>query len=385
VSKFSLVIGGPFYRAMVRMRLVECPGPNIRGRLMVFFALTWIPMLTLSLAEGMAFGSKVKIPFLYDFWIYARIFASLPLFLLAEIVVDPWIRRVISTFDSSGIVRESDLAAYRAALQKIEGWRDSSAVEFALAILAFFPYFIFLDHEWVSSTSSNWHGSMSASLTGAGWWFVFVTSPALRFLLIRWLWRYVLWSLLLRSIARLNLNLTPAHPDLLGGLGFLLQAQQHFGILCTAVGSIIAGQYANSITFFGAPIAGTQAPIAVFVVLSILFVLGPLTVFSPRLVETRRSGVARYSQAGRRLTAAFDAKWASGTDSARQSMLGSADPSSLIDFVSSYFVIRDMKLIPINKRVAINIALQAAAPFAVLWFFATPLDRIVKTLLQMVM
>src|SRR5439155_7292807 len=111
-------------------------------------------------------------------------------------------------------------------------------------------------------------------------------------------------------VGRLNLTLIPTHPDLLGSLDFMLRAQRHFAILCAAIGSIIAGQYANEIAYFGAPLTATEVPIVVFVMLSIAFVLSPLTLFSPRLFETQRSGLARYSQVGRRLTGAFDAKWA---------------------------------------------------------------------------
>jgi hypothetical protein len=122
----------------------------------------------------------------------------------------------------------------------------------------------------------------------------------------------------------------------------------------------------------------------VFIVLSVLVVLGPLTVFSPKLVETQRRGLAGYGQVARRLTSEFDAKWVTHPDP-RESMLGNPDPSSLIDYISSYQVIRAMKIIPISKRLVIQVALQAAAPLAVVWFFATPLDQIVKTLLKMLM
>jgi hypothetical protein len=366
-----------------RLRLVECPGPNIRRRILAFVLVTWGPLLALSLVQGMAFGNQVRIPFLDDWWMYWRTFAAIPLLLVAEIVIDPWIRQVVRTFDSSGIVREHDLPAYYAILERIARWRDSGPAEFALALLSSFPFFLFADYEWVSSGISTWHGSTSGGLTPAGWWFASVSSPLLRFLILRWLWRYILWSFLLLRVAKLNLKMIPTHPDGMGGLGFVPYAQRQFGILFTATGSLIAGQYANSIAYFGTPLAATEAPTVVFIVFSILVVAGPLTVLSPRLLETQRRGLARYNQAARRLAGSFDSKWATGADEARGSMLGSQDPSSLIDYVSVYNVIRDMKIIPINKRLVIQVAAQAAAPLALVWFFATPVDQIVKTLLKM--
>jgi hypothetical protein len=40
VDNFSLVIGGPFYNALRRMKLVE-PAPNIGGRIAALVITTW--------------------------------------------------------------------------------------------------------------------------------------------------------------------------------------------------------------------------------------------------------------------------------------------------------------------------------------------------------
>jgi hypothetical protein len=380
-SNFSLVVGGPFYKALAHMRLVGHPVPNIVRRILALLLLTWMPLLVLSAAGGTAFGKSIKISFLSDFSIHARLWAALPLLVIAEIVIDPWIRRVVSTFDSSGVINENDRPAYHTKLQKIERLRDSGVIELGLALLSWFPFFLFVDNEWVSSKIPSWHGSTFAGVTTAGWWFALISGPMLRFLIFRWLWRYILWSILLRSVAKLHLNLMPTHPDLMGGLGFVLRAQGHFGVLSTALGSILAGHYANQIAFFGAHVFSAQASLISFIILSIIAIVAPLTLLSPRLFETQRNGLARYSQLGRRLTAAFDAKWTTGTDSAGEAMLGNPDPSSLIDFISSYDIIGKMKIIPLNKRLVIQVAAQAAAPFAVVWFFTTPVEQIIKTLL----
>jgi hypothetical protein len=174
----------------------------------------------------------------------------------------------------------------------------------------------------------------------------------------------------------------PTHPDLLGGLGFVLDAQRQFGILFTAFGSVVAGQYANSITYLGTPIAATQASVVTFIVIAIAIVLGPLTLFSPKLFEARWNGLARYGRLASRLSASFDSKWARDANP-RESLLGSADPSSLIDYVSTYNVIRDMHIIPINKRLLFQVAVQAGAPFAVVWLAVSPVERIISTLLKL--
>jgi hypothetical protein len=379
---FSLV-GGPFYHTLVRMHLAG-PGSSVLLRVSVLVLLTWVPLLGLSLAQGAAFGNKVQIPLLSDFSVWGRFLAALPLLIIAEVMIDPRIKRVVATFESSGIIGEDDLPKYYAALGKIGRLRDSRTAKLLFIALSALPVFLLIDHEWISNDMSSWHGSTSEGLSPAGWWFASIGGPVVRFLLLRWLWRYALWNVLLYKIARFDLKLIPTHPDRLGGLGFVLSAQRHFGILFAALGAVVAGQYADSIAYFGTPIKDTRAPMLAFVLISLLVVLGPLTLLSPRLADTKRNGLAQYGQLARRLTASFESKWVSQSSATPEAMLGSPDPSSLIDYISSFDVIREMQVIPISKELVIQVAAQAAAPLALLWLFATPFEEIVRGLLKMI-
>jgi hypothetical protein len=380
-DNFSLVTGGPFFRALRRMGLFELRH-NIR-RVVAWLILTWLPLVVLSIVEGTAWGNRVKIPLLYDFSIYGHFLVALPLLIAAEVVIDPFIRRVVSLFNSSGLIREEDIPAYHAILSRIVRLRDSALIELLLALVACIPFFLLVaDYEWVSNQVSAWHGTTSAGLSPAGWWFLFVASPILRFLTLRWLWRYALWLYLLRRVAKLNLNLLPTHPDRLGGLGAVLFAQQQSGILATAIGSVLAGQFANEIAHFGEALSAIRAPAAVFIVISVVLILLPLTVFSLKLFEARRDGLARYGLVARGVTGTFDEKWARKAGPPPEVLIGSQDPSSLIDYISSYDVIREMRVIPISKRAVIYIAVLAAAPFAPVWLLATPLDRVIGEILK---
>jgi hypothetical protein len=345
--------------------------------------LTWLPLLLLSIAEGTAWGNKVRIPLLRDYSIYGRFLVALPLLVAADVFIDPFIGRVLSAFNSSAIIREGDLPAYLSALEKLARWRDSGIVELFLALAAFFPFFLFAaDYEWVSSRVSAWHGTTSAGLSPAGWWFVLVSSPFLRFLMFRWVWRYALWVYLLRRVSKLGLVLLPTHPDRLGGLGFLLFAQQQFAILAAALGSVLAGQFANEIAHFGIALSEVRGATGVFIVISVLVILLPLTLFSVKLFEARRDGLIRYSVVARGVTRRFDDKWVGKPESPPGEMIGAQDPSSLIDYISSYDVIQATRVIPISRRAVLYIAAYAAAPFAVVWLLYTPLDETIKEIVK---
>jgi hypothetical protein len=382
VDAFSLVIGGPFYRALRRMKLVE-PAPNIRGRIVALMMMTWVPLAALSALQGTLLGHKVRLPLLYDFSIYGRFFVGLPLLIIAEIAIDPWIRRVVTAFNTTGIIRLADLPLYHSALKKVLDHRDSGMAEFFLSVLASLPLFLLDDREWITSGLTTWHGTSSGGLSPAGWWFALVSSPVVRFLLFRWLWRYLLWGILLFRVMKLDLKLIPTFPDLLGGLGFVLNAQRHFGILFAAIGGVIAGQYGNSIAYFGMPLAATEVPMVAFIVIALMVVLCPLTLLTPKLIQVRRSGLSRYSQVARNLTESFDAKWAQDAGATQGSMLGSTDPSSLIDYVNSYGVIRAIKVFPIDKHAVFQVAAEAGAPLAIVWIVATPAERVIIGLFKM--
>jgi hypothetical protein len=77
-----------------------------------------------------------------------------------------------------------------------------------------------------------------------------------------------------------------------------------------------------------------------------------------------------------------------GRRSARSEFLASLGrnlASSLADFVSSYNVIRELRTVPIDRKLLFQVATQAAAPLAIVWFVATPADRIVAGLHKMLL
>src|SRR6185369_10149937 len=356
---------------------------RVFNRIVVWLGVTWLPLVLLCLAKGTAFGLKVNIPLFLDYSVYGRFLVALPLLIASEVILDPFLRRVVSTFNSSGIIHETDLPVYRGALEKIVRLRDSNRVEFLIAIFAFFPFFLVVaDYEWISSTVTTWHGTASARLSPAGWWFVLVSTPFLRFLMLRWIWRYALWCFLLRCISRLNLELLATHPDRLAGLGFMVLAQQQFGILATALGSVLAGQFANEIIHFGLAPRGVRTEAVVFVAIALLVIFLPLTLFSFKLFEARRDGLLRYGRVARIVANGFDTKWVATPGSSPDAMIGTQDPSSLIDYISSYDVIHDTRVIPITRRAVLSVAAQAAAPFALIWYLATPIDDLIVEILK---
>jgi hypothetical protein len=143
---FSIVVGGPVYDFFLRIGLVRRGLPNVRPRIIAFVAIAWLPLLVLSIKDGLALGDRVTIPLLLDFSTYGRLLLALPLLLLAEVVIDPGIRSAVEEFVEEGIVPEKEYPAFEQVLHRVQRWRDSAIPELILLALGFFPVFLF-QHE----------------------------------------------------------------------------------------------------------------------------------------------------------------------------------------------------------------------------------------------
>ena len=94
---FSLVLGGPLYQLLLRSRLIEPPFGNLAWRIGMITALAWLPLVPLTIVSG-RFAGGVKVPFLYDFEVHARLLFALPLMVLAEVAVYTRMRAITMQF-----------------------------------------------------------------------------------------------------------------------------------------------------------------------------------------------------------------------------------------------------------------------------------------------
>jgi hypothetical protein len=84
IDDFSLEKGGPFFRLLVRTRLMGEDFAPVARRAVFLSLLAWLPLLVLSTIEGAAFGQAVKIPFFHDFPVSVRLLLAIPILIAAE-------------------------------------------------------------------------------------------------------------------------------------------------------------------------------------------------------------------------------------------------------------------------------------------------------------
>jgi len=210
-----------------------------------------VPLLFFALAQDLAFGDKVAIPFFKDYAAQLRFLVALPILLLAEIPIDHRWQTVAQEFLTSGVVIQDEIPHYHAITNGLMQLRNRYLPEILILVLAYSGLFFVSRPEALVGRITNWRmlqgGAPSPSL--AGLWFAFISAPLFRFLLLRWIWRMSLWTVFLWRVSRLKLYLVATHTDLAAGLGFLPEGQRAYSPIVFAGGTVIAGSLLNAIRY----------------------------------------------------------------------------------------------------------------------------------------
>jgi hypothetical protein len=379
---FSLVLGGPLYQLLLRSGLIEPPFGNLGWRIGLITALAWLPLVPLTIFSG-RFAGGVKVPFLYDFEVHARLLFSLPLMVLAEMVVYIRMRAITRQFVERQIIIEDVQPAFNSVVSSAMRLRNSLAVEIALLLFAVLvgPY---IWRETLALHSDTWYATITSSSlnhTGAGRWYAFVSVPVYQFVLLRWYYRIFIWCRFLFQISRLDLNLVPLHPDRCCGLGFLGNVAIAFAPLLMAHSGLLAGYIANRILYEGATLPDYKFEVVGIVVLLLLIVLGPLCVFIPKLNAARLAGLRTYGRLASDYVTAFAGKWTRGVIADGEPLLGSADIQSLADLDQSFTIVREVKLVPFGKETVLRFIVVIALPLAPLVLTMFSLEELIKRLI----
>jgi hypothetical protein len=200
-------------------------------------------------------------------------------------------------------------------------------------------------------------------------WYAWFSVPLFQFIMLRWVFRWLLWVLFLLRVTRLPLRLIPRTLIARRGLSFLSRAVVAYAPVITALSAIIGGVLAGKIIYEGALLPSFLFEIIVGVVLLLLIALGPLCVFIPLLAVTRRRGEFEYGALATHYVAAFDEKWNHRNPADNPEFLGSADIQSLADLSNSYGIVDGMRWAPFDRN-ALTLAIACAIlPLAPLVLF----------------
>jgi hypothetical protein len=381
---FSLVQGGPIFQLFLRTYLEGNHLELLRRRIVIITVFVWLPLLLLSAFTSPA-GGAARLSFLRDVEVHARFLVALPVLIGAELLVHLRIRPVVRRFVERRIVLPQDLPRFESAIQSAIRLRNSIPIELGL-LLVVYSFGLWFWHNRVGFNSSTWYANSGGcwNLTPAGFWYVFVSIPIVQFILLRWYLRLFIWFRFLWQVSRMDLHLIPTHPDRCAGLAFLGKSSYAFGPILFAQGAMLAGLIAGRVLYQGESLTSFKLQIGGFIAFFVLAILGPLLMFTPKMAQARRKGLADYGLLAQSYIEGFERKWVLPDPSTSEELLGAADIQSLADLGNSYGLVRDMRPVPFGLDDVTRLVAATAAPLVplLLTIFSPEelLMRIIKVL-----
>lgn len=379
---FSLVLGGPLYQLMRRTHLDDDVGSHLRRRILWISGIIWLPLLVLCVLNGSLLRG-IQIPFWADIETHVRFLVTVPLMIVAEFIVHLRMRDIVAQFVERKLIPNGALERFQGAIVSAMKWRNSVAAELVLVAIVF-SLGAYLRSSFFSPEVSTWCATVGpdgAILTLPGYWFTWVSTPITQFLLLRWLFRLVIWGRFLLQVSRIDLDLIPTHPDRNGGLGFLGGSAYAFSPLLASFSAMVAGLVAGRIFHEGASLADFKMEIVALVVLGVGLVLGPLTVFAPQILAAKRSGLREYGAFAADYAREFHRRWLLRADHDGESLLGTGDIQSLADLGNSFSMIHEMKAVPFSRDMFLQVIWATLLPFAPLVFTMIPLEELLDRII----
>jgi len=382
---FSLVMGGPIFQMFRRSHLAGDHMELLARRILVITLIAWLPLLLLSAIGRHLAGASVKLPFLRDIEAHVRLLVALPVLIAAELLVHSRILPIVKAFLARRIVRQQDLPKFVAAIDSATNLRNSVPVELGLLALVYTAGQLVWRTQGALLSTSTWYAIPQDGhllLTAAGYWYVYVSVPIFQFILLRWYLRFFIWFRFLWQVSRLDLHLIPMHPDRAGGLAFLGKSAYAFSPILFAQGALLAGLIASRVLQGGEKLLSFKMEAIGFIAFFLVFVLAPLTMFTPQLAGAKRKGLGDYGRFANSYVEAFEKKWVLRDPSADDELLGSGDIQSLADLGNSYALVRDMRAIPFDMQDIVRLAAVTAVPLLPLGLTIFSLEQMVTQILK---
>lgn len=374
---FSTAPGQPsFARGWKFLDLFRSASSRTRSRTLVAVAMAWIPLAVLSALHGW----PIFLSFLTDYATQTRFLIILPVLILAEGPLLQRLTLVVTRFEQDLVPREQ-WPEFQAQWASCVRLRHSNLARISIAILTYASA-AFLS-QYLSPTGSEfvswWRGGGGfKSFSLAGTWGFFVSYPILVYFTYLWIWRHLLWARFLRSTTQLKLRLVAAHPDHVGGMGFLeasLLGQIPFSF-CLGVG--LAGAIALRVINEGHPLIAFRFVALALVAGVLLFCVGPYLFFTRTLLQMRRQGMLTYGAFARAVGEQFEKKWLHQTDSLTEEVLLVPDFSATADLYGVVHNIDDIRVVPVAAVNLYAIVVAALVPALPVVIAAIPFNTLIR-------
>jgi hypothetical protein len=385
-DEYSLIVGGLFRKVQVKLGVGNHQG--VLALAGVCFA--WLPLVILTALDGTLY-TGANLPFLKDIAFHARLLIALPVLILVRNNINIKTTAVTRYMANSLLDGEGRQKMIDVTIPRMQKLACSSLTEIVLILIVLGSVLGLAKsgaYTGLLSDSTSWKfvGLPEDNMMSlAGKWAFFISVPFFQFLLIQWIWRYIVWMMLLFSFTKAGLKLLPTHADRSGGLSILIFAQRSFSFVFMAGSLVISGQLMVYILNSHEAIKMIQGVVIGYLILSIIILMLPLLFFIGKLVRTKQLGLLHLSQLATEMSERFEGDWLNDKPFEKRVAERQVDPSMAYDYASMYDNLQQLRIVPVTVRDIIGIALSIAIPFVPILFVyfsaAEVLSKIIGLLL----
>jgi hypothetical protein len=353
---FSLFDGDWLNRVYAALHVSKHAPYRLSKRCAIVVILTWVPVAFFALLGGFVGGGLVATNFFADFAAYAQFLVAMPLFVIAEPIIDQSTRAAARQFISCGIIKPEDsqrLYRLHARIKQLltSYWPDIVCVAFAYALSL-----AILVPEFGSKPLPTWHVQdylRWRTLSWAGGWEFLVALPLLNYTWLRFVWKTLMWIFYLQRVSRIRLELHPTHVDLTGGIGFISNAQSQFAIFILAYGiSNIAATVGYEITILHYDLSTMPVwgPLLGFAIGAPLLFTLPLFMFTRQLYCSKWRALEIYRQRVTEHSRQVEGHWLMNTRSVESAPDEIRELTELNTLGTMFTRIENMRIVPLDLR-----------------------------------
>lgn len=373
----SLIRGGALYWAQEKVGLIRRNQWNLGRRIFVAVAVAWIPLVVLA---AMHSGTDLR-ELLTDYRIYSRVLIAIPLLLIAQVGMEGHFREMAEYFIQADLVRAEDLGRFGGIMTKARHLRDAKLPEVLVMAAVILQIAYMLESGRLKNVSWITDSGIGA-LTPAGYYSTFVTQGIFMVLLGLVLWKWLIWILVMRDLANIDLQLDPTDGDLNSGLGFLSEIPKAFLPVLLAISAVIGATWRFQVLAGQVELKSLVMPAAVLAALVLLIFVGPLALFTPKLLKSKGEGQIEYGTLRHLHSLEFRKRWVQERNEHLPELLGTRDVSSLSGISSSFRNIDEMKVFPFRRSTIVAMLAALALPMVPVLTTEIPLKELLKKLLE---
>jgi hypothetical protein len=344
-------------------------------------AIAWVPLAILSAFQGM----PALLSFLTDYSALTRFLIIIPILILGDGPLQARHSLVALHFEMS-LVPEAEMPRFQSYWRSYQTVKDSVAVRWMLLVVTYASALWlgdFLNPQGAEFMTWWKGGGGFRFFSLAGTWGLFVSYPILVYFTLLWIWRQIIWARFLRATTLLDLRLIAAHPDHLGGLGFLeasLLGQLPFSF-CLGVG--LAGAIANRVFHEGQKVMAYRFLAPILIAIALLIAVAPYFIYTPTLLQMRRRGMLKYGQLAHAVGERFEQKWLNREVDVNDDALMVPDFAATHNLYGVVSNVEEIRVVPVGLIDVYMFIIAALIPCIPVVIAAIPFNVLMKVVMKL--